>query len=141
MKPKLEQLRHEEMLGTWNVCSGKLKDVSRERPYVLYPTRPQGQDCPSPLELTSCHHVAQVADMQLKELMFAWFSFGLGMGMFTLCHCILDICNLLFDFQRRSRVCLESQLRLWTSVLLRNTGTVKIMKILGDALNVFCIVK
>jgi hypothetical protein len=27
-----------------------------------------------------------------------WKTFSCGMGMFTLCHCILEVCNFLLDF-------------------------------------------
>jgi hypothetical protein len=51
-------------------------------------------------------------DTELQDFMFALLGFGLalaqsfhsilflpfGMGMFTLCHCILGIFNFLFDF-------------------------------------------
>jgi hypothetical protein len=55
---------------------------------------------------------AQVPDMELQDLMFALLDFGvhlvpsllsmplflsLGKGMFILCHCILEACNLFYD--------------------------------------------
>ena len=39
----------------------------------------------------------------------------LGMVMYVLCYCMLEVCNLLFHFYfRRVRVCHESQKRLWS---------------------------
>jgi hypothetical protein len=41
---------------------------------------------------------------------------SLGMGLFTLCHCMLKICNFLFNFYMDSQptICLESKKRFWT---------------------------
>jgi hypothetical protein len=68
--------------------------------------------------------------IELQDLMFALLAFGFALiwsfiafiqclsfeiGMFTQCHCVLKVWNILFWFYRSSqlRVCLESYKRLW----------------------------
>jgi hypothetical protein len=51
------------------------------------------------LNLTQRHHMPQVIDMELHDLMFVMLGFTLAMSpflpfgaeMFTLCHCILEV--------------------------------------------------
>jgi hypothetical protein len=58
-----------------------------------------------------------------------------GMGMFTLCHCILDVYNFLFDFTEVG-LSLRGDFRF---ALLNNVGNVKILGALGYRLNAFYI--
>jgi hypothetical protein len=89
--------------------------------------RPWGRGCP----ILSWHHMVQMADVELLNLMFALLGFSLvlvpfilsmslflplGMGISILCPCVLEVCNFSFWFYRGSelKVYLESQERLWT---------------------------
>jgi hypothetical protein len=105
----------------------------------------------------SSHHetTAQMLDMELQELMFVLLDFSLallrsflaillflpyGMGMFTLCQHIVEVCNLLSDF------CRDSELRIALNLrgefgLLNNVGTVKTMGTPGDGMNACSIMR
>jgi hypothetical protein len=71
VKPKLNW-RH------WDVGDarrGKLQATGEATGLLV--ARPQGQDCPSPLDLLSCHHIPLMLDMDLQDLVFALLGFGL----------------------------------------------------------------
>jgi hypothetical protein len=99
--------------GTWNVQWGKpyARSASSlgERPCELQMARSSGQGCPSPLELTSWHHVLWIPDMGLQDLMFSLLGFLLRSHSLILCsyssllqckccHCALEVYNFLFHF-------------------------------------------
>jgi hypothetical protein len=58
------------------------------------------------------------------------------MQLFPMCHCILEVYNLIFDFCKGSqlRVAFELHVRLWTRAL-GNDGNIKTLEIVGDGLN------
>lgn len=92
----------EESFGQW---TGKPK---QERV-----ARTQEQGCPSPLELSACHHVILRRVMELQELMSALLDFSLALVRFLLAiflflpfrmamfgghYCLADVCNFVFHF-------------------------------------------
>jgi hypothetical protein len=50
-----------------------------------------------------------------------------GMGMFTLCHCMMEVSNLLFDFTVTSNIRIECKFEFWTMLdLLRLWGLLEV---------------
>jgi hypothetical protein len=88
---------------------GASRASPRNKPCGLLLTRLYGQGFSSPLELTFFHHVVQILDKELQDLMFVLLAFSLvlvpsfhymrpfflfEMEIFFLSHC--KICNLTF---------------------------------------------
>jgi hypothetical protein len=122
-------LRKLEMPRKWDICEGKLQTESRASPWErLCGCSHQGK------AVTSHYHVPQrLADMELQDLMFSLLGLGLflvqslvsmhlflpfGMEVFALCHCMLEVFKLFFDFYRGSQLsCFEFQNRLWLRLI------------------------
>lgn len=111
---ELEKLKM--MLGTWNVCQGKLQVVIRcnttERPWGLQSASHRGRAPQNLCSIISCYYVPQNDGHGTVGLNVCLLGFGValvsflcitlpfscGIGMFTSCHWILRIYNLFFEF-------------------------------------------
>jgi hypothetical protein len=68
----------EEMPRIWNICQGKPQIANRgSRASLTESQKATGVRCPSPLAFTPCHHLPQVLDMELMNLMFTLLGFGI----------------------------------------------------------------
>jgi hypothetical protein len=66
----------EEMPRIWNICQGKPQIANRgSRASLTESQKATGVRCPSPLAFTPCHHLPQVLDMELMNLMFTLLGF------------------------------------------------------------------
>lgn len=118
--------------------------------------RPKGWGCPCLLELMSHNHLSQTPDTERQDLMFVLLGFALpvvpsilsmspfppfGIGMFVLCHFMLELCTCFFIFTGAHSKELPWVLGVFELGLLDNVGTVKTMGTLGDGLNAFCVMR
>jgi hypothetical protein len=108
-----------EMPETWNICWGKHK---REVMWAAA-SKAIGVGMPKPTGIQSQHHVPWILDTELQNLMLALLGFHLwshysflcslfllfGIGMFTLCHYMLEVCNLFLLCYSGSQSRVESQ--------------------------------
>jgi hypothetical protein len=96
------------MSGRWNTLRREATDPAQSQPRreAVWAADSKALNYQGP---TSCHHVLQMPDMELQDLILVLLGFSLSlvrflfasflfllfrMRMFTLCNCILHVCSL-----------------------------------------------